>query len=1023
MSLQFPSEEAVWAILGLIPAEIQSRGGRFLVRSDGSILVEALLPLEVSARLLSSGVEPGPAFEGEPFLHWAQLISPIPDPQTDLHEVLFVLPEGEGWLPLAAELVRLGCGEQSIGQLDRGDWAIRAQRAPYYGVLRVSDGPGGAYARAGSDQVWVEIGWQHPIVAQIWVPEGTLLLIDRSGRWRRVATPEWTDLTDRMELALPPATEHTSASPGERLVVQLRLISASRSVPPSLWWAPPPADASLDALVSSLPESVLERLEFARFVQDDQPAALIRARPGTPPPTLEGLVPFVPHPHLGSLFVPWGRTLDPPLQPRTVRRLLDPGPGRIGWVVDEAEGLRAHVIDESAFFPLLEHVLYLVDHDASAMEAWMGSTLFDWAPLGLPVAGRAPQQPQARPQTPRPQQSRTPQQRPIPRRREAPTPQEAEPQPEATPQFTVDLATPGAVEQELHRIQEAWRSDPTRDELWSAMAMLHHALDDPREAALCWTRALWAAGPDERRALVERWAEQLPLPGSLPTEATPGPVTAVVAHLLAGAQIASPPELQRWLDTHDPALDVRSRWLARRRVAELAGGDALALARARDAILASIRSGLVPIRDVPSFLRTSTTAEERHQLASSLSWMEEHLLAAAPHSGQPRYSRCYARLTLAWAHASLGIDEPAQVALEIARDELPFDDPIHRVLFGLYRAAIEAARCGLPQETPPPLEVREDLEQLPRFERYKVDRLRNQSLSILAEPGMADPFHAFVLTERPELPALSPEELHPELQRRLDSLPGAESPRNVLLAVLQGVVALDEAAGIELFERAVAAAVELAAFDDRVPVLTEAVGVAAALRRPSTVEAILPPLSAGLLGLLEHDPQSIKPFIRLLPRALARCDLARAGRQLFQTLWDACPGGHETATVRLRLAGALGSVGSSVEGEAQRALRRLESGDLPLDERLAILDATADLATPLPLGEAIELWGRLVPQAGRAEDLFATNSHFSLSYLRVVEVLAAAHVHPDRLLSAEGRAQIDEDEHRVRLRIHQEDHL
>ncbi|MEZ4234960.1 MAG: hypothetical protein R3F59_02100 [Myxococcota bacterium] len=208
---------------------------------------------------------------------------------------------------------------------------------------------------------------------------------------------------------------------------------------------------------------------------------------------------------------------------------------------------------------------------------------------------------------------------------------------------------------------------------------------------------------------------------------------------------------------------------------------------------------------------------------------------------------------------------------------------------------------------------------------------------------------------------------------------------------------------------------------DRVPVLVEAASLAAALRRPEVIDgAPLDALQEGMLALLRAQPAALVDPARDLARSLLRCHLGQRGIALFGALRDAAP--QDASAVRLRIAGALAQLGGEVGGESDEALQKLADPKLPRSERLAIIAAIADLATPRPIDEALRLWNALVPQAALA-DAFSTNTHFALSFLQIVEIIAAAHVHPDRLIGPEGRARMDADEHRVRQRIHREERL
>jgi hypothetical protein len=1031
-AFRFPAPEAVRAVLGLVSPEVAARGGTLLVEADGAVVVVANLPTELRKALREAGAAeirtPGAKAlsAGRTFLHWAELVPLTPDPDPDLRQVLFSLPPGSGWLKLAAELVRLGCDSLEIAKIgesegSEGQWLIRATRPPYYTVMGTGDWK--VYTRQGP--VWVAFGWRHPYAERVQLgnkADSTILRLDRDG-WHTDTVGKWTELTERLSLDMEPAETVTAKPPTERLTVRLRLVPSPRGSAPTAWSVSSPVDSQLTTLVHQLPEAVTVRLQVAHYrTAGGEEGALLRVRPGAEVTVLEGLLGYTPHPQLPSIWVPVGRTIDPPLRPHTLLTLLDPPAGHITWLEplegDSRGAFRSRRIPEDSFRPLSERVLYAADRDKDAVSAWIGTTVFDWEPLDLPVA-RDPEPDNRNRQS---RTNRNERERPAPE--PAPEPRRVAPVPEARAQVRLERTETswvppdvGSQERELQRLQDEFRRDPGRDDLWIPMAALHHALNQPREAASCWAHALWEASAEERTALATRWASQVPAPSELTPEASAELSCAVVAHLLAGNNPAPVPELQRWLDTNDGLLDVRLRWLARRHVAQLAGGDVLALARARDTVLASIRGGLGTSRDVPAFLRTSTTPEDRRVLAASLAALPERLGPHIPKSAPVECTRSYLRLTIAWAQASLGLDEPVRQAMDFATRTLPAQDPVHQVLLGLYRSGIEEALAGLPAETPPPPAVRDALAALDRFDRYKVDRLRNQSVAVLAETGTRTAFASFVRDEVDTLPAIPTDQLLPTITRWLLEL-SREEPVPGLLRVLNAVVAVSEAEASRVLNDVIGRSSGLGPAD-RVEVLVEALSVAAALRRPDSAEAALEPLASGLTELARHDPSKIVAPASTAARSLARCGLAEPARRVLLALHEAVP--KENWTLRLQLRAALAQVGGEV-ADAIRTAFEVLGRQLSPKQRLEVVGATAELATPLPAAEAVAVWSQLAPHAA-IEDAYSTSSHFALSFLYVAERLAAAHVHPDRLLGPEGRRWIDADEHRVRQHIHAESDL
>ncbi|MFP2925953.1 hypothetical protein ACLESO_12190, partial [Pyxidicoccus sp. 3LG] len=194
-TLVFPSEEALQLALtsGLVPSEVQSAPARYHRTAEGVLHVTPDVALTKAAlkELTSLGVRALASHEAEaprPVLCWAELIAPrrILLDAAPGGPVLFLPAEADALLPLAGEMLRLGCDRQEVCFAGGGKGHGAARRAllravapPYFTLTGALDRTGGlrAFVPAvpGQHSVWVELGHTHP--PNTWCPR-------HSSRWR-----------------------------------------------------------------------------------------------------------------------------------------------------------------------------------------------------------------------------------------------------------------------------------------------------------------------------------------------------------------------------------------------------------------------------------------------------------------------------------------------------------------------------------------------------------------------------------------------------------------------------------------------------------------------------------------------------------------------------------------------------------------------------------------------------------------------------------------------------------------------
>ncbi|NTX14105.1 hypothetical protein HUA76_25195 [Myxococcus sp. CA056] len=1083
-TLVFPTEEALHLALTsrLVPPEVQATPARYRRSAEGVLHVTSQAPLSkaVLAELATFGIKAdakAPRAE-DSVLCWAELLAPrrVPVESAPLGAVLFLPVDGNGLLSLAGELLRLGCDRQEVcfAEEKKGQRALlRASAPPYFTLTGAMDRAGGlrAFVPAvpGQTSVWVELGHVHPLARTLLPAPGTVLLIPGEGPWLTAPDGPWTDLYQLTDLRLPePAEDWTpSAAPG-RLSVHMRLTRAARTEAASLWVLRENAVAQVESLVHTLPEALLAQLRFAVTGPADAPCIILRARHGRERPPELGLsaMAYSPLPQLADLYLPCDGLLEPPVRRDRLRALLAPVPDTVTWLHPTgAGGFRAERIPEQAFQPLESWVDYVVDTAAAALEPWVKGATFDFGAIEsadgewMPGAeGPAPTGESEDPNTSTRSTRRT-------RRGQAPVPEPVEPaQPATTKRSSsrgsgtlLEPLTPaqlGAAEEALAVAEKSFlelevpADAPERQALWVHMAELNGQLGRGRDAALCWTRALWNASGPAATELAVRWAEAESRAGAsraeLLTRATPSEddVRSFASGLVLGA-LTSPrtppgdmPALQRWLDRHDTALDVRTLWLSRAALDTLAGGDPLSLARTGDRLLEMLQRGLSLSRDVPRFLRGGTDASALPRLAAQLDALLDRFERTARRRSSveapAELTQAYVRLVFACGLARLGQADRARALVASATAALDTKEPIHGFLSRAYGARVAQALEGEPLETPLPADISAELNALATFQRYKVDRLR-QASALLEPSERLDPARAFGRGTRDlrgeEFAALrdirDAATVTHEVVQLVRRATGARLPAPERLRLIGGLLEtlprLAPARALPLLDELVSAMEGLPG-ESQAQLLGDALTLAALFGRADRATSLAGRLRLVLAGLAPESPAWGAGILEASLRGLRRVGLSRETGEMVAATRGLLTRAKAPVAARLGVASGMAMLGHVDEALPvfNMAFDALAAAKGSPPERMALTRSLAGALAHTPTNVALPGLARLSEGLATVTDSFNTNSHFCLSVVELADALVLGHVEVAQGASERARSWLDEDEFLVRRRIHQE---
>jgi hypothetical protein len=620
---------------------------------------------------------------------WPELLPLVADPNSTEHleqtPVLFDLPTGERLAHLASEILRLGNDRQTFRWVeeegeteDSTRGLLRVVGPPYYSLLRAID----RHPNASSDgeaapvafierapRVWVELGYTHPLIDQIKLPPGKVLLVRPPRLWTLLEDAPFRDIYEVMEFALPdlPVSWQESELP-ERIKVGLSLRAGGPTEGGEMWVLRDKPVEELNKFVQNADDQMLHRLAFAVGDHEDQTTIIVRVRQSKlPPPVLVlNAVAYRSYQKMPNLFLPCGTRLHPPLRRDQVRKLLADDAGQVVWLMPQDNGsFTPQQLPEDSFRPLWDWTDYILDHEKEALQAWVQAAQFDFEGF---ICDEEPQsKPKKGNNSDRPRGGKSRDQGQdiefgdtanftAPPRKDKSEDRSADEEEEILDAIPVDQDRL-KLQQERSALEERFQSYeggldiPERQAMWPDLARLNAILGNHDDSGVCWLNALWAQDtlspawswewfrteahgcPAPSKAQPGRprdqsWASRLSIAGQREREvrgseldwllANPEPssadLRALAALIVSSARRSPAPQallerlnpIQRYLETHERLLPVRAVWLTWVSLIGLSRGDVLALARARDRLLERLfQNGLRPEQDLPSFLRFS----------------------------------------------------------------------------------------------------------------------------------------------------------------------------------------------------------------------------------------------------------------------------------------------------------------------------------------------------------------------------------------------------------------------------------
>jgi hypothetical protein len=1123
MILRFSSLDTLRLALtsAAVPPEIAAAPATVSFKPDGSLVVWAsgVLSRPVQVALRNLGVrqirQPDSNTLWQHVLCWPQILPLNRDASAEVTNattpVVFDLP-GSKLPELAAEVLRLGNDRQSMRWLHKadneGDEAralLRVVGPPYYTLLRALQrdaqglGPRAYIERA--PRVLVEIGYVHPLLDRLRPPPGQVVLLSAPRQWESIKEGPFLDLYEVLECRLPAAeVRWRDIPPPQRITVPLRLARGSANEAAELWIVRDAAIKQLDELVRNADDRLTARLAFAVAKSDGsgEPTVVIRARPSkqAAPVLVLDAAAYRPYLRLANLFLPVGMRLYPPLRRDAVSRLLANDPARVTWLAPGVEGAFVpESLPDEAFRPLDQWVDYVLDHERRSLDAWVRSAQFEFEPFVCddddhPNAGRkrgkkheeVADEPAGATTGPAIPPATRPARAPRRARKELPELVVADPSESAR--------RLGEIEGQFLAMECPLDAEERRP-LWREMAGLNDALDRGSDASICWANALWEEG-ELPADWAEAWARaeaksshhKLDDPRALerllaqpnPTAADTRLLAAVLALAVRdrddapwyAALRAGLGRVQHFLERHEADIPVRVAWLAWSALAGLAGGDVLALARARDRVLERLHAqGLRRDLDLPYFLRfTGGGNGDGARLARDylLRFHEPARAWLGTGTWNGPYTRPLADLIFAYGLARLGDADAAARILASALQSLAKGDTVVTWLGYAFEYRIQQATEGKAAAGPLPLDLMRRLNQLgeagteaARVEqktvRYKIDRLRK--LSRVLEPHeKVDPYrhwHGRLDEVTQELATVvdlvDRDAVGDRMTRLLAIRPSGDRAAiisaDIVRTALEVSFRLGDLFARGLFDRVLPAVEGLA---PRLPrqahLLERAIHVAAHFDQPGHVREYVGRFESLLADADERSAPDLEPLLgqaflglrklglrdetdRLLNRMAG---LILKGRSLEPDrdpadLERTGPGAAQwSKQLRLLLHVAAGWCHFGQPDRAgpvfDEARSLLFQGDLGPVEQTALVVAYAGSLGQAPPSVALPRLGELFGGLERVHDMFTVVSHYSVSRLALIEAVVLTLASETFTLGESGRRWLEDDEYFVRRRIH-----
>ncbi len=816
MIVQFPDLNILQLALttGAIPADIAQKPAAAGFEERGPVWVETTAKLPTAAqrelkRLGAAVCKSSDVALNTEVSCWLELLPLVRDdaPLDTLEKipVLFDVPSGEEVARLVLEMLRLGNDRQSYRWLEEtkkdngGRALLRVVGPPYYSLLRAIDQLGGpesaphAFVER-SPGLWVEVGYRHPLEANILPPKGKILLLRPSQQWLMLPDAPFQDIYEGIQFQIPGGSSSwKDSSLSHRLTVTPRLRQAGPADGAELWVLRDNAIDELNRFVQNAEDQLLGRLAFAVGEKNGQTIVVLRVRQSKlPPPVL--VLPseaYKSHLKIPNLFLPAGFALHPPLRRDVVRKLLAEDPNQITWLVPTVNGgsepsgsFTPEGLPDHVFRPLTDWVDYVLDRDREQLQAWVQAMQFEFEPFICDE--EQPSKPKKPPASEKTRGTKTAPSRQSPQGKasEAKASETLEnsvtEEPFLAAFAAVEKMEPSDIEKALHAVEEDFLAlpggldDASRRTLWPRLAELNARLMKWEDAGICWLHALWDSSDEagkwtaawlrtEARSSVssqvdcgEQMADLLDDLLTSPEPAT-GDLRTVSAYLAWSARRESRPAalmqrlpaLQRLLEKHEKMLPVRACWLAWCHLAQLTD-DTLTLVRARDRLLERLyHNGLRPEQDLPSFLRFAGHPDSwrsrkirewlRELSAKARHWIDDNrdILDRKPPT------RAYADLLFAFGLARLGESDDAKRLLQLARGMLNGENRVHRFLLAAFEGRIQNVLDGKPHTGPLPQSLLEELESMAQLDRYVIERVRHNS-RILEPDRQIDPYRHWV---------------------------------------------------------------------------------------------------------------------------------------------------------------------------------------------------------------------------------------------------------------------------------------